>query len=189
MRSATLKVVVMLVLVLAGCATGEGGTDSEGHTGPAVVEEETTSYNPQEETTVLDEDSSLGKPPDSTLSYGRREVKGTLGSYCWESGGTGVCADTMLLVPTRKRTLAVSSDSELVFRYGRERPPKTVETTAFPLNKKGDVSQRSHHGLNAQGSGVEREIPVGLPPGEYVLDVFITVRQGDATYYFRIMVE
>jgi hypothetical protein len=168
MRSATLEMVIVLVLVLAGCATGESGT------GPSVAEDETTSYDPQKETTTLEGESDPKKPPPSTLSYGRREVKGTLGSYCWESGGTGMCADSIFLVPTRKRALVVSSDSELVFRYGGESPPETVVTTAILLDKKGDVKQRSHHGLKANGSGVEWTIPVGVPSGEYVLDVFIT---------------
>jgi hypothetical protein len=189
MRSATLKVAVVLVLVLAGCATGEGGTGPEDHAGPTVAEEETTSYDPQEETTALEGESNLEKPPQSTLSYGGREVKGTLGSYCWESGGTGACADAMFLVPTRKRTLAVSSDSEMVFRYGGESPPKTVEITAFPFNKKGEVTLGSHRELRAHGSGVERAIPVELAQGTYVVDVFTKVPQGDATYYFRIVVE
>ena len=178
MRSATFKMVI--VLVLAGCATGESGTGSEDNAGPTVAEEQTTSVGWERDP---------NKPPPSTLSYGGREVKGTLGSYCWESGGTGMCADAVFLVPTRKRTLAVTSDSDLVFRYGGESPPKTVETTAFPLDKKGGVEQVSHHELKAHGSEVERTISVGLPPGEYVLDVFTKVRQGDATYYFRIMVE
>ena len=48
---------------------------------------------------------------------------------------------------------------------------------------------RPDRSLEAQGSGVKRTIPAKLPPGEYVLEVFVKVQQGDASYYFRILVE
>jgi len=64
-----------------------------------------------------------------------------------------------------------------------------VEATAYPLNKKGQVLLRSPRSLQAHGSGVERTLPVELLPGEYVVDVFVTLQQGDATYYFRVMVK
>jgi hypothetical protein len=73
----------------------------------------------------------------------------------------------------------------MVFRYGRQRPPNTVQINVNPLGKKAG----SQPSLNAKGSGVERTIPAELPPGEYVLGVFVVEQQGDASYSFRIMVE
>ena len=73
---------LVLSFVLAGCAAGEVGTGSEGDAGTTVAEEETT-VNGSEETTVLAGQGGIPEPPDSTLSYGGREVKGQLGSYCW----------------------------------------------------------------------------------------------------------
>jgi hypothetical protein len=185
-------VTLVLVFLLAGCAAGQGGTGrtpSEDTTTNST--EETTVY--KEETTVLAGAEGLPRPPDSTLRYGGQEVKGTLGSYCWTSGNSGGCADTFFIVPARKKTLMVPSDSEMVFRYGGQRPPKKVGATASPISKNGTSSAspdpNRSRSLKAHGSGVERTIPVELPPGEYVVDVFITVRQGDATYYFRILVE
>jgi hypothetical protein len=177
---------LVLVLLLAGCAAGRGDSASS-----TTTQEETTAY--KEETTVLGGAEGLPRPPDSTLSYGGREVKGALGTYCWSSGKSGVCADTSFIVPARKKTLTVPSGSEVVFRYGGQTPPKKLGAAAYPLSK-NDTSSASpdpsrSHSLKAYGSGVERTIPVELPPGEYVVDVFITVRQGDATYFFRIMVE
>jgi hypothetical protein len=189
-----MKALVMLVLVflLAGCAAGQGGagrTPSENTTTNGT--EETTFY--KEETTVLPGPEGLPRPPDTTLSSGGQEVKGTLGSYCWTSGRTGICSDTFFIVPARKKTLMVPPGSEMVFRYGGQRSPKKVGATASPISK-NDTSSASpdpnrSRSLKVHGSGVERTIPVELPPGEYVVDVFITVQQGDATYYFRIMVE
>jgi hypothetical protein len=189
---------LVLVLLLAGCAAGQGDagrTLSEETTANST--EETTVY--KEETTVLGGAEDLPRPPDSTLSYGGREVKGTLGSYCWSSGKSGVCADSTFIVPPRKKTLTVPSGSEIVFRYGGQTPPKKLGAAAYPLSK-NDTSSASpdpsrSHSLKAHGSGVERTIPVELPAGEYVADVFIQVPQtttrgvNDATYYFRIMVE
>ncbi len=48
---------------------------------------------------------------------------------------------------------------------------------------------RPERSLEAQGSGVQRTIPAELPPGEYVLDVFVKGQQYDASYYFRIVVK
>src|SRR5215217_9735813 len=199
-----MKVLMTLVLgfLLAGCAAGKGGA------GSTTTQEETTAY--KEETTVLEAEDNLPRPPDSTLSYGGREVKGTLGTYCWTSGRTGVCADAPLIFPPRKKTLTVPSGSEMVFRYGRQRSPDTVNVGAVPLDKKGQPRPPSSHkkgqprpltprpprpltsgppSLEAHGSGVERTIPVELPQGEYVVYVEVTEPQGDASYFFRIMVE
>jgi hypothetical protein len=183
---------LVLVLFLAGCAAGQGDagrTLSEETTANST--EETTVY--KEETTVLGGAEDLPRPPDSTLSYGGREVKGTLGSYCWSSGKSGVCADSTFIVPPRKKTLTVPSGSEIVFRYGGQTPPKKLGAAAYPLSK-NDTSSASpdpsrSHSLKAHGSGVERTIPAELPPGEYVVHVYVEVPQGGASYFFRITVE
>jgi hypothetical protein len=179
---------LVLVLLLAGCAAGGG--DGAGSTN---VEEETTARSAREETTVLKAEDNLRRPPDSTLSYGGQEVKGTLGSYCWTFGSSGMCSDAPPIKPPRKKTLTVPSGSEMVFRYGGQRSPDTVDAGAFPLDKKGRLTasalRNGSRSLKAHGSGVERTIPVELPQGEYVVDVFITVQYSDASYYFRVMVE
>jgi hypothetical protein len=67
---------LILVLVLAGCAAGQGNA------GRTLAEDATTA-NGTEETTIQQEAGGRMRPPDSTLSYGEQEVGGTLGSYCW----------------------------------------------------------------------------------------------------------
>jgi hypothetical protein len=168
---------LVLVLLLAGCAAGQGNagrTPAEETTANGT--EETTAY--KEETTDQKRagDRKWPRPPDSTLSYGGQEVKGVLGSYCW---GNIMCADTFFIVPSRKKTLTVPSGSEMVFRYEGQRPPKKVGAEAYPLSKNGRSNAspdlNRSHSLKSHGSGVERTIAVELPPGEYVVDVFITV--------------
>ena len=194
---------LVVVLLLAGCAALQGGagqTPSEETT--ANETEETTGY--KEETTTLTGEGGFPQPPDSTLSYGGQEVKGLLGSYCWGNIRRFFCGDSVFIVPPRKKTLTVPSSSEMVFRYGGQSSPDTVKARALPLNNQGtstasaNPNRSDFHSLKAQGSGVERTLPVELPPGEYVVDVFIrgpiearqtTGGSNDAVYYFRIMVE
>jgi hypothetical protein len=197
---------LVLVLFLAGCAAGQGGagrTPSEGTAANGT--DETTAH--KEETTILEEEGNLPRPPDSTLSYGGQEVKGLLGTYCWFSGGSGACADAPFpITPPRKKTLTVPTGSEMVFRYGGQSPPDTVNAGAVSLDKKGQprppssqkkgqprtpepYSGPSGPPLEAHGSGVERTIPVELPPAEYVVYVDLKVQKDDASYFFRIMVE
>jgi hypothetical protein len=197
MRGAPLKLaaLAMLVLVLAGCAARESGTGSGGDAGTTVAEEETT-VNGSEETTVYKEETTvllggIPEPPDSTLSYGGREVKGTLGSYCWSSKNVSGCADTAWpLIPSKQKTLSVPPGSEMVFRYGGHTSPNTVEVRAYSLKKLQKTgTMHPDRSLKAHGPGVQRTIPAELSPGECVLEVFITEQQGDASYYFRVMVE
>ena len=179
---------LVLALILAGCAAGR-----DDGAGSAPTQEEPTA-NGIEESTVLKEETTvlaIPEPPDSTLSYGEREIKGALGSYCWSSGNSFVCANsTGPPMGGKQETLTVPPGSEMVLRYGGQDPPKTVEAGAYSLNKlKKAGVVRPNRSLEPQGSGVQRTIPAKLPPGEYVLDVFVKVQQDDATYYFRIVVE
>ncbi len=162
-----------------------------------TTEETTTTYEEEtsahkEETTVQDGAGDLKRPPVSTLSYGGQEVGGSLGSYCWMYGNRELCADTVFITPPRERTLTLPSGSEMVFRYGGQRAPKTVGIHASALGGKGTATASADPKLSrllkVHGSGVERTIAVELPPGEYVVSVFVTELQGDATYYFRVMV-
>jgi hypothetical protein len=150
----------------------------------STYEEETTAY--KEETTVQEGAGDLKRPPNSTLSYGGREVKGLLGSYCW-----GIkCVDMALLpVSPNQQTLTVPSGSEMVFRYGGQRSPGRVKADAFTLNKQRYPVWSSRRSLKVHGSGVERTIPAEVPPGEYEVDVFVVEPQGDAFYSFRVIVE
>lgn len=171
---------LVLGLFLAGCAGGESnGADS-------TTMKEATTAKGAEETTVLEAQGNPSRPPVSTLSYGGREVTGSLASSDWAfSGSVGtVAADEWYLVPPERKTLTVPSGSEMVFGYGGQKPPNTVEVHAWPLGKKGGPSHPKAH-----GTGVERTIPAELPPGEYVLEVSVKEQRGNAFYFFRIIVD
>ena len=189
---------LVLVLVLAGCAAGRGDG------GSTIAKEETTARSAGEETTVQQGAGNFPRPPDSTLSYGGQEVKGAVGSYCWSRGSSGLCADTAGVWPGRKRTLTVPSGSEVVFHFGGQGPPDRVNASASsppdkvmasasPWPEKGastaSTAQNRRRSLKTLGSGVEKTIPVELPPGAYLLNVIVLTQQGDAGYAFRIMVK
>jgi hypothetical protein len=176
---------LVLVLLLAGCAVGQGNagrTRAEETTANGT--EETTAY--KEETTVQMRAGGRARPPDTMLSYGGQEVRGKLGSYCTST----TCFDvTLMPVSPKQGTLTVPSGSEMVFRYGGQSSPETVKANAFTLNKKGYQVYSSRRSLKVHGSGVERTIHAELPPGEYGVDVFVIESQGDANYTFHVMVE
>ncbi len=91
----------------------------------------------------------------------------------------------------RKKTLIVPSGSEMVFRYERQRPPNKVSATAYKLLAKvqpNGTRMGSERPLNVHGSGVERTIPVHLPPDKYLVTVGITEPQGQVEYIFRVTV-
>lgn len=183
---------LVLALLVAGCAAERGDG-----AGSATTQVEPTA-NATEETTILKEETTvlaISEPPDSTLSFGGREVNGALGSYCWSSGASSeslsTCVDSIgPTIASKQETLTVPPDSEMVFRYGGQDPPKTVEAGAYSLNKlKKAGVVRPDRSLKVQGSGVQRTIPAKLLPGEYVLEMSVRVNEEDgADYYFRIMV-
>jgi hypothetical protein len=199
----TIAALVGAIVVLSGFALQSlFASDPANEDAAEETEEATQATETTEETTALEETTGLqettalqgggiAQPPDSTLSYGGQEVKGTLGSYCWGNA----CADMAYPVQPPKQKLTVPSGSEMVFRYGGQSSPDTVKVRAFPLNKQGTStsSANSSRALKAQGPGVERTIPVELPPREYVVDVYVeksqTMGLGQTDYYFRIMVE
>ncbi len=186
-----------LALLLAGCgnrAQGEGDCGSGAACEPAAnastASSPTTNSElsepppPTRETTP--EDIGPDGPPDSTLSYGGRTVAGQPGSYCWSSGGSGGCIDAALTVP--EETLRVSEGTKLRFNYGG-RSTIEVKSTAYQIRRNDRVNYPGGAwSLKRVEDRNKTSILLDLPPSEYLLEVFVRVPQGDAAYYFRIIV-
>ncbi len=95
--------------------------------------------------------------------------------------------------------------SVLMFDYGGEGRPDSVEARAYPLKQKkewlsgpdGTRLMRPKGGrsvLITEDLSVHLEdgrmaIPAELSSGEYVVEVLVRVPEGDASYYFRTVVE
>jgi hypothetical protein len=182
---------LVFVLLVAGCAAGEGGAGSTtaDKTTAHNAEQETTALK-AEETTVFTGAGNLPRPPKSTLFYGGREVKGELGSYCWSGACVDVASAPSAPPSSKQRPLSVPSGSKMLFYFRGQRPPDTVQADAYKLNKKGNPVWSSPRSLTTQGLGFEWLIAAKLPSGEYALNVFVTGQQGgDVSYSFRVVVE
>jgi hypothetical protein len=172
----------------------------QGHS-EATKKEQTRSpgATASEETTVLQREGDRKQPPQSTLSYGGREViSSEYFVHSWEYRGNVYedMIDAILSTPPRKETLTVPSGSKMLFRYETQRPPNKVIATAYPLiadknRTPGDPQGwRPDRSLKAHGSGVERTIPVELQPRRpgYAIVVAEKDPQGRVSYSFRVMV-
>lgn len=188
--------VVAVGIALTGCARDVG----EAPPNPEAPNRTTTNETP----------SGTTKPPDGILILGKHMVTGVLGSYCWESasGATETvsrCTDAAdIPIPPEDEALTVPRDWVLVFDYGGRGWSASVDVGAYPLNRgKGSLSgpdrgaplvqNEGRSALEAKDLRVsplgERvQIPVKLAAGEYVVEVSVRVPEGDATYYFRIVV-
>jgi hypothetical protein len=180
-------IVVMVVIALAGCARDVG----EAPPGPEAPNRTTTNEWP----------SGTTRPPDSVLILGKHVATGVLGSYCWESasGATETvsrCADAGIPVPPEDEALTVPRGWVLVFDFGGRGWSASVDASAYPLDRgRGAplVRGEGRPALEAKDLRVSRlgervQFPVKLAAGEYVVEVSVRAPEGDAAYYFRIVV-
>ena len=187
----SLPFLIVLMAAVAGCAGagGPGAAQGTGGSGDAASSNQPTSSEP----TVVPR--SDAEPPSSTLGFGDRAVAGVLGSYCWSSevspqSSIATCVDGAYpLVPGEEKTLAVPAGSGMVFDYGGEAPPDEVRAEAEPLGPDGEPTGSSRPLATDGSAGGRATIPAELPAGDYVVDVFVRVPEGDASYYFRVAVE
>jgi hypothetical protein len=189
-------IVVVVGIALAGCArdVGEASPDPEA----------------PNRTTMGEAPSDTTKPPDGVLILGEHVVTGVLGSYCWESASGAFetvsrCADAAgIPVPPEDEALTVPRDWVLVFDYGGRGWLASVDVGAYPLDRAANSLPGPNRGaplvrsegrsvLEAKNLRVSRlgkrvQIPVKLAAGEYVVEVSVRVPEGDAAYYFRVVV-
>ena len=133
------------------------------------------------------------RPPNSTLSYGEETARGALGTYCWKRG----CADSVGIV-AYKDELRVPAGATVTFAYGG-RKLDLIEVVAYRIGSKNQPEQMGKKillipagkgtELPARRSGNRAQITAELPAGRFVVDVFATMPEGDASYGFLIAVE
>ena len=193
-KRSKLVALIAIVFFLAGCGS--------------QAEEAPSDHSGAQQRTATNEELSISKPPQSTLSFGGRTVIGEIGSYCWSSPGSpATCADAAgIPVAREQQTLTVPTGSVLMFDYGGEGRLDSVEARAYPLEQEkqwlpgpeGTRLMRPEEGrsvLVTEDLRVRREvggrmaIPAELSSGECVVEVLVGVPQGDASYYFRVNVE
>ena len=170
-----------------GCAAATGPNDT-GRGEPTEARGENSTLP----TTMM-----FPEPPGSTLSYGGETVEGGLGSYCWTWGGGGGCADAFAII-LGEETLEAPAGATLSFAYGGK-ALDSLSVTAFRAGREGrgggredqflPPSWRKGEDLRVRRSGTRARIVADLPPGEYVLDVFARMPEGDASYGFRLILK
>jgi hypothetical protein len=80
---------------------------------------------------------------------------------------------------------ALDSLSVAAYKAGREGGGGSREDDMFLPPSRGG----GRKDLPVRRSGSRARIVADLPPGEYVLDVFARMPQGDASYGFRLILE
>ena len=172
-RSFIIAMVVAVGVVLAGCGKR---TPDETRKVRAKAAEATTEQTESRE--------SSSKPPNGTLTFEQQRKIGKLGGYCWD----GVCTEATLVVPPEDHVLTFPKGAELLFEYGGEGSPSSVEVRLYPLFR-GKV-ETAGKPLRLPHAGVQQiRIPVEVDPGEYAIELFVRVPKGSAFYYFRAVVD
>ena len=196
-RSARKRILlcVAIAFLVSGCAAATGPDDTGGReTSKARGEDPKTPTTMMSPTTMM-----FPEPPGSTLSYGGETVGGGLGSYCWFMGGSGGCADAFAVI-LGEEALEAPAGATLSFAYGGK-ALDSLSVTAYRADREArggpredDMFLPQYRGggakqLPVRRSGTRARIVADLPPGEYVLDVFARMPQGDASYGFRLVLE
>jgi hypothetical protein len=141
----------------------------------------------------------FSEPPQSTLSYGGETVEGGLGTHCWLMGGSEGCSDPFAIILGEEaleapagatlsfayKGKALGSSSVAAYKAGREGGRGGRKDDMFlPPSRGGGAKD-----LRVRRSGLRARIVADLPSGEYVLDVFARMPQGDASYGFRLILK
>jgi hypothetical protein len=186
---------VAIAVLVSGCAAATGPDDTAGgETSRARGED------PKPPTTMIYPTTiKFPEPPGSTLSYGGETVEGGLGTYCWLMGGSGGCADAFAII-LGEEALEAPAGATLSFAY-RGKALDSLSVTAYRADREAQGGPReddlflppyrsggAKH-LPVRRSGIRASIVADLPAGEYVLDVFARMPQGDASYGFRLILE
>jgi hypothetical protein len=106
-------------------------------------------------------------------------------------------------VPPEDEALTVPRGWVVVFDYGGRGRPASVDTGTYLLGRGSELrdtpsglflsptegrSASETEELRVSPLGDRAQIPVGLPEGEYVVEISVRVPEGDTAYYFRVVV-
>ena len=140
--------------------------------------------------------AALDKPPAAIARAGSASVAMGLGSYCWESGGLGLCADavgiitgTTALEVGRGEAVTIAGElarTEFAVESARIRPVEgepayegedSLAWTPAAQNWPGEWSALD---LDAGDEGLG--LTAQLPAGRYLVNLSLRFPQGDASY-------
>lgn len=125
--------------------------------------------------------SALSEPSLIYLVSQNGLVDGFQSSYCWESGiGEGICKDTV--APYFESSTSLDASAPIRFQLDTPLP----ETVTLSISK--DVFGESIFSGTMLASEVIDWSPA-VPPGEYIVVVHATWKQGVVSYWFSVSLE
>ena len=143
-----------------------------------------------------DEPADFDEPPAAVARSGAASVVLGLGSYCWSSGGAGICVDSFAIV-TGTADLEVGRGESVTIGGALAQTQFAVEVAQIWLIE-GEAERESDRGLvwspwlgewPGESSELEVEAVDGglrfvaeLPPGRYLVSLSLRFPQGSASY-------
>jgi hypothetical protein len=127
---------------------------------------------------------SCGSGPDSPpLVYLVKDgnlVDGFQSSYCWDQGGAALCVDT--IEPYFDETTHLPANAPIRFQFDTPLPDKVTISVSKEL-----------FGETIQSEGLSPSDFIdwtsSVTPGEYIIDVHTSWKQGEVTYWFSVSLE
>ena len=183
MRRLALGLTVALLCLGAcgGLAGGQvgGGNPTDSSSDPGEQDSPSPASSPTEPPSAV-MTFTAGNRPSAELTPGQERQEAELGTHCWTSGDSGLCADYAGVVAP-KRAIEVPAGTELRVE-GEATSVDGVIGVYVDHGGWGDVNSKQELKL---GDGSDT---IRVDPGEYVISLFTVWDQGDAALAFRIVV-
>ena len=124
---------------------------------------------------------NLDSPPLVYLVRNGNLIDGFQSSYCWDQGiGGTICVDTM--EPYFEETIRWPSGGPLRFQFDTPLPDLVTLSFSEELFGKTILSESISPAEMIAWSPV-------VPPGEYIITVHTSWKQGEVTYWFSVNLE
>lgn len=187
-----LTLIMAAALLLFAACSGDEPASPQGTLAPTATADRPAATPAASATATTGSD----EPPATVARSGAASAAMGLGSYCWSSGGTGLCADSFGIITGpvdlevgRGETVTIGgplAQTEFALADARIRP---VE--GEPAERRDDWLGWTPASDQWSGEWSELEIEAvdgglrfvaELPPGRYLVSLFFRFPQGDASY-------
>lgn len=124
---------------------------------------------------------SLDSPPLVYLVRNGALIDGFQSSYCWDQGiGGTICVDTM--EPYFEETTRLSANEPIRFQFDTPLPDDVTISISDELFGDSIVTE------SLPPSEII-DLSPSIPPGDYIIDVNTSWKQGNVTYWFSVTLE
>lgn len=125
--------------------------------------------------------SSLDNPPLVYLLADGDLMDGFQSSYCWDQGiGAAICVDTV--EPYFDETTHLPNSAPIRFQLDIPLPDEVTISISEELFGETIFSESISPAEMIDWSPA-------IPPGEYIIDVHVSWKQGDVAYWFSVLLE